>query len=86
MATRIRLRRMGRKKKPFYRIVVADKAAARDGRFVETIGHYNPLADPAEIQVDQEKARMWLDRGATPSDTVRSILKKAGVLGAGKEG
>jgi small subunit ribosomal protein S16 len=80
MAIRIRLRRVGRKGKPFYRIVVADQRSARDGRFVEVIGHYNPLTDPAEIQVDVDKARSWLARGATPSETARSLLKRAGVF------
>ncbi len=80
MALRIRLRRVGRKGKPFYRIVVADQRSARDGSFVEVIGHYNPLTDPAEIEVDVEKARSWLARGATPTDTARSLLRRAGVF------
>ncbi len=80
MAIRIRLRRAGRRGKPFYRIVVADQRSARDGRFVEVIGHYNPLTDPAEIEVDLEKARSWLARGATPTDTARSLLRRAGVF------
>ena len=80
MATRIRLRRTGRKKQPEYRIVVAEMDAARDGRFVETIGHYNPRTKPATITVDVERARKWLADGATPSDTVRSLLKQAGVF------
>jgi small subunit ribosomal protein S16 len=80
MATRIRLRRVGRKKQPVYRIVVTDKQKARDGRFVETLGHYNPRSEPASIDVDVEKARAWLAKGATPSETVRSLLKKAGVF------
>ncbi|GBD33607.1 MAG: 30S ribosomal protein S16 [Gemmatimonadales bacterium] len=80
MAIRIRLRRVGRKGKPFYRIVVADQQSARDGRFVEVIGHYNPLTDPAEIKVDVEKARSWLARGATPTETARSLLRRAGVF------
>lgn len=80
MATRIRLRRVGRKKQPVYRIVVTDKQKARDGRFVETLGHYNPRTEPASIDVDVEKARAWLAKGATPSETVRSLLKKAGVF------
>ncbi len=80
MATRIRLRRVGRKGQPEYRIVVADGSSARDGRFVETLGHYNPRTEPATISVDAEKARAWLAKGATPSDTVRSLLKKAGVF------
>ena len=80
MATRIRLRRVGRKKQPTYRIVVTDKQKARDGRFVETVGHYNPRTEPVALEVDVEKARAWLAKGATPSDTVRSLLKKAGVF------
>ena len=80
MATRIRLRRVGRKKQPVYRIVVTDRQNPRDGSFVETLGHYNPRTDPAELQVDVEKAKAWLAKGATPSDTVRSLLRKAGVL------
>jgi len=80
MATRIRLHRVGRKKQPVYRIVVTDRQKARDGRSVETIGHYNPRSEPASIDVDVEKARAWLAKGATPSETVRSLLKKAGVF------
>jgi small subunit ribosomal protein S16 len=80
MATRIRLRRVGRKKQPVYRIVVTDKQKSRDGRFVETLGHYNPRTEPATLKVDADKARQWLAQGATPSDTVRSLLKKAGVF------
>ncbi len=82
MSTRIRLRRMGRRNHPTYRIVVADRAAARDGKFIETIGHYEPKAEPARIDVDAEKARLWLSRGAQPSDTVASLFKKAGVFEA----
>jgi small subunit ribosomal protein S16 len=81
MATRIRLRRVGRKGQPEYRIVVAESSRARDGRFIETIGHYNPRRDPIALRVDVEKARSWLERGATTSATVRSLLKKAGVFG-----
>jgi len=80
MAVRIRLKRMGAKKRPFYRLVVADSRAARDGRFIESVGHYNPVAEPAEVVVDEEKALMWLNRGAQPSDTVRRLLQQAGVL------
>lgn len=79
MSTKIRLKRMGAKKKPFYRIVVADSRAPRDGRFIEEIGYYNPNVNPAEIKVDAEAAQKWLATGAQPSDTVRSLLKKAGV-------
>ena len=80
MAVRIRLRRMGAKKAPFYRIVVADSRYPRDGRFIEEIGYYNPLKDPAEIKVDEEKAKQWISNGAQPTDTVRAILKKSGIL------
>lgn len=79
MATRIRLKRLGAKKKPFYRIVVADSRAPRDGRFIEEIGFYNPNVNPAEIKVDGEKAEKWLKCGALPTDTVRSLFKKAGL-------
>ena len=82
MATRIRLRRMGRKKQPEYRIVVAERTDARDGRFIETIGHYRPREKPAVIQVDETRARAWLAKGATPSETVRSLFKRAGVYAA----
>jgi small subunit ribosomal protein S16 len=81
MATRIRLRRMGRKGQSFFRIVVADSRSPRDGRFVATIGNYNPRAKPAVIEVNAEQARAWLAKGAMPTDTVRSLLKKAGVFG-----
>ena len=74
---KIRLRRMGAKKAPFYRIVVAESRYARDGRFVEEIGTYNPLVDPAEIKVDLAKAEDWMKKGAQPTDTVKVILKKA---------
>lgn len=79
MAVRIRLRRIGKKKQPQYRVVVADSRAPRDGRFIETIGQYNPRIDPPLIRVNQERALHWLSQGAQPSDTVRSILAKAGV-------
>jgi small subunit ribosomal protein S16 len=82
MATRIRLRRTGRKKLPLYRIVVADGENARDGRFIEVIGTYNPKGETTadKVQVDAAKAREWIARGATPSDTVQSLLKQAGVF------
>ena len=80
MAVKIRLKRMGAKKKPFYRIVVADSRSPRDGRFIETIGTYNPVAEPAEIKIDEELALKWLQSGAKPSDTVRSLLSKQGIL------
>ena len=83
MATRIRLRRVGRKKIPLYRIVVADKEAPRDGRFIETIGTYDPRAeDASQVTLDTDKAKAWLAKGATASATVESLLKKAGVLPA----
>ena len=81
MATRIRLRRVGRKGQAYFRIVVADSRSPRDGRFVATIGHYNPKANPAVINVNAEQALAWMAKGAMPTDTVRSLLKKAGVLG-----
>ena len=77
---KIRLRRMGAKKTPFYRIVVADSRYPRDGRFIEEIGTYNPLTDPATVNVDADRAQEWIKNGAQPTDTVRGILKKAGVL------
>jgi small subunit ribosomal protein S16 len=82
MATRIRLRRVGRKKVPLYRIVIADKESPRDGRFIEIIGTYNPKGTTAgqKIQVDAEKARQWIGQGATASDTVQSLLRQAGVF------
>jgi small subunit ribosomal protein S16 len=82
MSTRIRLRRIGRKKVPLYRIVIADQEAPRDGRFIEIIGTYNPKGGTAaeKIKVDADKARQWIAKGATPSDTVQSLLKQAGVF------
>jgi small subunit ribosomal protein S16 len=80
MAVKIRLRRMGAKKAPFYRIVVADSRFPRDGRFIEEIGYYNPLTQPAEVKVDGEKAKDWIAKGAQPTDTVKALLKKNGVL------
>ena len=80
MAVKIRLRRMGAKKAPFYRIVVADSRFPRDGRFIEELGYYNPLTDPAEVKVDGEKAKEWISKGAQPTDTVKALLKKNGVL------
>lgn len=79
MTVRIRLARMGAKKKPFYRIVVADARAPRDGKFLEILGTYNPRSDPAEVQVDPERLHSWLEQGAQPTDTVRSLLKKKGM-------
>ena len=80
MAVKIRLRRMGAKRAPFYRIVVADSRYPRDGRFIEEIGTYNPVANPTEVKVDAEKAKQWIANGAQPTDTVKAILKKEGVL------
>ncbi|HEX5725513.1 MAG TPA: 30S ribosomal protein S16, partial [Longimicrobiaceae bacterium] len=79
MALRIRLRRMGRKKAPHYRIVVAESTMPRDGRFVATIGHYNPTTEPTTLKVDRDKALAWMARGAMPTDTVQSLFKKGGV-------
>ena len=77
---KIRLRRMGAKKAPFYRIVVADSRSPRDGRFIEELGFYNPLVEPAEVRIDAEKAKDWMQKGAQPTDTVRRLMKNAGVL------
>ena len=77
---KIRLRRMGAKKAPFYRIVVADSRYPRDGRFIEEIGFYNPTTDPSELKVDVDRAQAWIKTGAQPTDTVRDLLKKAGAL------
>lgn len=80
MAVKIRLRRMGAKKAPFYRVVVADSRYPRDGRFIEEIGFYNPLKDPSELKVDAEKAKKWIANGAQPTDTVKALFKKHSVL------
>ena len=80
MAVKMRLKRMGQKKAPFYRVVVADSRTPRNGRFIEEIGTYNPLKDPAEINIDNEAAQKWLANGAQPTDTVRALLKKSGCL------
>ena len=80
MAVKIRLRRLGAKKAPFYRIVVADSRYPRDGRFIEEIGSYNPMTDPATVVIDAEKAKKWIANGAQPADTVRDLLKKNEVL------
>ena len=79
MAVKIRLTRLGSKKAPFYRVVVADSRFPRDGRFVEEIGYYNPLTNPVDIKIDSEKANKWLSNGAQPTETVKSLLKKAGI-------
>jgi small subunit ribosomal protein S16 len=80
MPVKIRLARHGAKKRPFYRIVVADSESPRDGRFLETVGTYNPLTHPAQVMLKDERIRHWIHQGATPTDTVRSLLKKEGVL------
>ena len=81
MAVKIRLARHGAKKKPFYRIVVADSESPRDGRYLENVGTYNPLMDPARVSLKSERIQYWIDQGARPSDTVRSLLKKEGFYG-----
>jgi small subunit ribosomal protein S16 len=80
MAVKIRLKRMGAKKAPFYRVVVADARAPRDGRFIEEIGFFNPLTEPAQVKINEEKALKWLQTGAQPSDTVKALLRKEGIL------
>ena len=77
---KIRLKRMGMKKKPFYRVVVADERASRDGRFVDEIGYYNPVSNPVELKIDVEKAKTWMQNGAQPTDTVHALLKKTGAI------
>lgn len=80
MAVKIRLKRMGAKKAPFYRVVVADSRSPRDGKFIETVGTYNPLTTPAEIKIDEEVAMKWLSNGAIPTDTVKNLFSKAGIM------
>lgn len=80
MAVKLRLKRMGSKKKPFYRIVAADSRSPRDGRFIETVGTYNPIVEPAEVKIDEEIAMKWLRDGAIPTDTVRDLLKRQGII------
>ena len=80
MAVKFRLRRMGAKKAPFYRVVVADSRYPRDGRFIEEIGYYNPMREPAEIKIDAEKAQKWIANGAQPTDTVKVLLKKCDII------
>ena len=80
MAVKIRLRRMGAKKAPFYRIVVADARSPRDGRCIEEIGYYDPMTEPATVKIDEQKVLQWLANGAKPSDTVRSLLQKQGII------
>ena len=77
---KMRLRRMGAKKAPFYRVVVADSRYPRDGRFIEEIGYYNPATDPAEVKIDADKAKDWLAKGAQPTETVKVLLKKSGIV------
>lgn len=77
---KIRLKRMGAKKAPFYRVVVADSRYPRDGRFIEEIGYYNPGTNPAEVKIDAESAKKWIANGAQPTDTVKSLLKKSGII------
>lgn len=79
MSVKIRLKRIGAKKTPFYRIVVADSRYPRDGRFIEELGYYNPLSEPVDIKIDSEKAKKWIASGAQPTETVKSLLKKAGI-------
>jgi small subunit ribosomal protein S16 len=78
---KIRLRRLGKKKAPFYRIVVADSRYPRDGRFIEELGYYDPMKEPVDIKIDGDKAKEWLAKGAQPTETVKSLLKKSGVIG-----
>lgn len=80
MAVKIRLKRMGAKKAPFYRVVVADSRYPRDGRFIEEVGTYNPMTEPAQVNIDAEKAKKWIANGAQPTDTVKGLLKKANIL------
>ena len=80
MAVKIRLRRMGAKKAPFYRVIVADSRSPRDGRFIEEIGYYNPLTNPAEVKIDADKANTWIKNGAQPTETVKALLKKNGII------
>lgn len=81
MPVKIRLRRMGAKKRPFYRIVVANSTSPRDGRFIDTLGHYDPCTEPPTLKIDAEKATRWLSHGAQPTDVARALLKKQGILG-----
>ena len=84
MSVKIRLARHGAKKRPFYRIVVADNESPRDGKYLENVGTYNPLKEPVEVSVQEERIRYWMDKGATPSDTVKSLLKKEGFFAMNK--
>lgn len=80
MSVKIRLKRMGMKKKPFYRVVVADERSPRDGRFIQEIGYYDPMTEPATVKIDVERAKEWIKNGAQPTDTARVLLKKSGVI------
>lgn len=80
MAVKIRLTRIGAKKAPFYRVVVADSRYPRDGRFIEEVGYYNPLTDPVTVNIDADKAKKWIENGAQPTETVKTLLKKNGIL------
>ena len=80
MAVKMRLKRMGAKKAPLYRVVVADSRSPRDGRFIDEIGYFNPLTNPAEIKLDADKAKKWISNGAQPTDTVKALLKKSGIV------
>ena len=80
MAVKIRLKRMGAKKAPFYRVIVADERSPRDGKFIDEIGYYNPLTNPADVKINAEKATKWINNGAQPTDTVRALLKKAEII------
>ena len=84
MAVKIRLTRLGDKKSPFYRVIVADSRSPRDGKYIDLIGTYNPLTNPAEIKIDNEKARQWIKNGAQPTDTARDLLVKSGAIEAKK--
>ena len=80
MSVKIRLKRMGMKKMPFYRVVVADERSPRDGRFIEEIGYYNPMTEPATVKIDADKAKQWIKNGAQPTETARTLLKKSGII------
>lgn len=80
MAVKIRLKRMGAKKAPFYRVVVADSRYPRDGRFIEEIGYFNPVCEPEDIKIDADAAKKWISNGAQPTDTVKALLKKSGII------
>ena len=80
MAVKMRLRRLGAKKAPFYRVIVADSRSPRDGRFIDEVGYYNPMTNPEEIKIDAEKAKTWIANGAQPTETVKALLKKSGIV------